>query len=67
MRLLGRVVQEGRKLVGTEVTLKELLKSRHFDRLIDCARNMAGFEENDGSSSKKVLRPPVQLSTVDMR
>jgi hypothetical protein len=58
MRLLGRVVQEGRKLVGTEVTLKELLKSRHFDRLIDCARNMAGFKENDGSSSKKSFKAP---------
>lgn len=58
MRLLARVVQEGRKLIKTEVTLVELLKPHHFDRLIECAKTVAGFQENDGSSSKKNFKVP---------
>jgi hypothetical protein len=59
MRLLGRIVQEGRKITNNDkVTLEYLLKPRQFDILIDCARNIAGYERNDGSSSKKTFRAP---------
>jgi hypothetical protein len=59
MRLLGRVVLEGRKLIGNEkVSLEDLLKPGKFDTLICCARNIAGYEENDGSSSKKRFKAP---------
>lgn len=58
MRLLGRVLQEGRKLTATELTLVELLKPGRFDTLIECARNISGFEENDGSSSKRTFKAP---------
>ena len=37
---------------------EDLLKPGNFDTLICCARNMAGYEENDGSSSKKRFKAP---------
>ena len=48
MRLLGRVLQVGRKITSSELSLEELLKPGHFDTLIECARNISGFEEKDG-------------------
>ena len=58
MRLLGRVLQEGRKLTASELRLEEMLKPAHFDTLIECARNIAGFQENDGRSSSKTFKAP---------
>ena len=59
MRLLGRVLIEGRKLTGnTEATLEDLLKPRHFDTLVQRARKIGGYEENDGTSSKKNFKAP---------
>ena len=56
MRLLGRVVEEGRKLTGDRnATLESLLKPGNFDILVSCALSIAGYEENDGSSSKRIL------------
>ena len=53
MRLLDRVLQEGRKLTATELALVELLKPRRFETLIECAR-------------KKLSRLLVQLFIVGM-
>ena len=58
MRLLGRVLQEGRKLTASELRLEEMLKPAHFDTLIECARNIAGFQENDGRLSSKTFKAP---------
>ena len=59
MRLLGRVLKEGRKLTGNmAATLQDLLKPGNFDNLISCARNIASYDESDGTSSKKNFRAP---------
>jgi hypothetical protein len=51
MRILARVVLEGRKLSGmNNATLLELLKPQYFDTLVSSCRNIAGYEENDGST-----------------
>ena len=59
IRLLGRVVEEGRKLTGDRnAMLENLVKPGNFDILISCALSIPGYEENDRSSSKKNFRAP---------
>ncbi|CAB3992031.1 uncharacterized protein LOC110455631 [Paramuricea clavata] len=59
MRILGRVLLEGRKLTGeNDATLLELLKPGYFDTLVSSCRNIAGYEENDGSTANKSYRAP---------
>ena len=38
--------------------LQSLLKPGNFDILMSCALNIAGYEENDGSSPKKIVSSP---------
>ena len=59
MRLLERVLIEGRRLTGnTNASLEDLLKPDLFDKLIMCAQNIGGYEANDGTSSKKNFKSP---------
>jgi hypothetical protein len=59
MHLLGRVEKEGRKKEGKETwCLKDFLKPQEFDTLMHCARTLGGYEENDGSTSKKTFKSP---------
>ena len=59
MRLLGRVVKEGRKKEGKRNwNLQDFLKPQEFDTLMDCARTLGGYDENDGSTAKKVFKSP---------
>ena len=59
MRLLGRVLIEGRRLTAnTSASLEDLLKPDHFDILIMCAQNIGGYEANDRTSSKKNFKSP---------
>ena len=59
MRILARVVLEGRKVSGmNNATLLELLKPQYFDTLVSSCRNIAGYEENNGSTYNKTYRAP---------
>lgn len=54
MRLLGRVVKEGRKKEEKRNwNLKDFLKPQEFDTLMDCVRTLGGYDESDGSTAKK--------------
>ena len=56
MRLFCRVLQVEQKITLSELSLDELLKPGHFYILTQCARNISGFEEYDGSLSKKCFK-----------
>jgi hypothetical protein len=59
MRLLGRVIKEGRKTTGERnCSLVDLLKPEKFDTLIHCAQTLGGYDESDGSTSKKKFKAP---------
>ena len=64
MRLLGRVLQVGRNVTSSELSLEELLKPGHFDTLIESARNISGFEEKTGHLQASLSRPLGLLFTA---
>ena len=63
MRLLGRVVKVGRKKEGKRNwNLKHFLKPQEFD----WAWTLCGYDENDGSMTKKFLNHQQLLFIVAM-
>ncbi len=59
MRLLGRILVEARKNCGNQnASLKDVLIPSNFDMLMKCARDIGGYEENDGTSSKRSFKSP---------
>ena len=61
MRLLGRILVEARKnCVNQNASLKDVLILSNFD-MMKRARDIGGYEENDGTSSKRSFK---SLSTT---
>ncbi len=63
MRLMGRILVEAGKNCGNQnASLKDLLIPSNFDMLMKCSRDIGGYEENDGTSSKRSYHHPQQLT-----
>ena len=59
MRVLARIVLEGRKVTGNEkANLEDFLKPSQFDTLVQCARNLGGYSEEDGALANRQFKSP---------
>ena len=59
MRVLARIVLEGWKVTGNEkANLEDFLKPSQFDTLVQCARNLGGYSEEDGALANRQFKSP---------
>ena len=59
MRVLARIVLEGRKVTENEkANLEDFLKPGQFDTLVQCARNLGGYSEEDGALANRQFKSP---------
>ena len=57
MRVLARIVLEGRKVTENEkANLEDFLKPGQFDTLVQCARNLGGYSEEDGALANRQFK-----------
>jgi hypothetical protein len=56
MWVLARIVLEGRKMTGGggDASLNHFLDPRHFDNLVECAKNLGGFTDEDGKKKVEI-------------
>jgi hypothetical protein len=51
---------KGAEKGGGRRKLNDFLDPRHFDNLVECAKNLGGFSDEDGTLAKRKYKSPSQ-------